>query len=250
MFKKLISKFKSDPISEPLELRDRIAGELLLHLKAIGDGEYALPGNHVSIAIAVAEKSKKNLLVTAFGDGKLADFLNQKLAQEKCRQRVNVSLSYVDRPKKNWKLGNVFELSFQESTEKADVPTVIIKILTGKASKKQYKFKKETINLGRGAEVYDKYGTLIRKNDVAFDDIAQEPNNTVSKIHALVKYSPVDQVFYLADSGFEHGLVTNGTRVFREGNLLAKLNGDQKAKLETGDEINLGKASIRLETQD
>lgn len=249
MIKKFLKSLKTDSVSEPLVLQNDIWKAVVSDLKAIGSGEYVLPSNQVGVSILAPRNEDKNLLNSAFGNGRLENFLSQKLAEEKCRQTVKVSLNYIDEPNKNWKDGQVFEINY-DGNFASQTPTVILKILNGTAAKKRYKLSKETINIGRSAEAFDKYGTLIRKNDVVFQDIAEEPNNYVSKIHAQIEYNSGENIFYLSDSGFEYGLTTNGTRLFRNGNLIAKLNADQKVPLQNGDEIHLGKASVKFEIVD
>ncbi len=246
MIGKILKLFKSDSVAEPLVLQNDIWKKVVSDLKAIGSGEYHLPSNQIGISILAPQNEDKNLLNAAFGNGRLESFLAQKLAEEKCRQTVKVILNYIDEPNENWKNGQVFEINY-DGNSASQTPTVIIKILNGTAVKKRYKLSKETINIGRSAQALDKYGTPIRKNDVVFQDIAEEPNNYVSKIHAQIQYNSAENIFYLSDSGFEYGLTTNGTRLFRQGNLIAKLNADQKVPLQNGDEIHLGKASVRFE---
>lgn len=247
MLKKFFTKFTTDPIKEPLVLQNQIGKKLISDLKAIGNGEYILPSAKIFISILASKKEEKSLINAAFGNGRLENFLSQKLSEEKCLQTISVNLSYIDSPKETWNDGQVFELNYQGSNEPLPIPAVTIKILNGKPAKKQFKFTKEIINIGRSPEAVDKYGTLIRKNDVVFQDISEEPNNYVSKIHAQIIYNAAENVFYLSDSGFAYGLVTNGTRLFRQGNLIAKLNPDQKVPLQNGDEIHLGKASLKFE---
>lgn len=250
MLKNLLKKLRTDRISEPLVLQNDIWKAVISDLKAIGGGEYVLPSNQIGVSILTPRNEDKNLLNSALGSGRLESFLSQKLTEEKCRQIVKVSLNYIDEPNKNWKDGQIFEINYDGADAALQTPTVIIKILNGTASRKRYKLSKETINLGRSAEAFDKYGTLIRKNDVAFEDIAEEPNTYVSKIHAHIQYNSAENTFYLSDSGFEYGSTTNGTRLFRNGNAIAKLNADQKVPLQNGDEIHLGKAGVKFEIVD
>ena len=246
MLKKLLNYLKPNPVSEPLVLRNEIWKAVFSDLKAIGNGEFNLPSNQIVVSIFAPGSEERSLLSSAFGNGRLESFLSQKLVEERCPQTVGVTLNFVDEPGKSWKNEQVFKLNYGGRAA-LQVPAVIIKILKGKASKKRYTFTRETINIGRSAEALDNYGTLVRKNDVDFEDIAEEPNNYVSKIHAQIQYKASENAFYLSDSGFEHGLTTNGTRLFRQGNLVAKLNADQKIAIQSGDEIHLGKAAIEFE---
>lgn len=246
MFKKLLKIFNTNTILEPLVLQNDIWKAVVSDLKAIGGGEYILPSNQLAVSILASSNENRNLLNAAFGSGRLGSFLTQKLSEESCRQTIKVYLNYLDKPAEDWKIGQSFAVNYGGNST-YQIPTVIVKIIDGVATKKRYKFTKETINIGRSAEALDKYGTVIRKNDVVFEDITTEPNNYVSKLHAQITYNAAENAFYLSDSGFEYGSTTNGTRIFRQGNLVAKLNADQKIPLENGDEIHLGKAKLKFE---
>lgn len=247
MLKKLLNRIKTDPVSEPIVLQKEIGKSLIADLKAIGNGDYVLPANLLLVTILAPKPEQKSVINAAFGNGRLEVFLSKLLREEKCRQTVTMSFNLINKPKRSWSPEQFFEIVYRGANKSLATPTVAIVILKGKATKKTYKLRQETINLGRGAEAYDKYGTLIRKNDVIFNDITEEPNNYVSKIHAQIKYEVNDKAFYLSDNGFEYGLVTNGTRLFRQGNLIAKLEADQEIQLQKGDEIHLGKASVRFD---
>jgi len=82
---------------------------------------------------------------------------------------------------------------------------------------------------------------IVRRNDVVFEDGADEANSSVSRKHAHILRDGSD--FRLVDDGSEYG-----TRVFRDGRSLEVPPGDRRGeKLRTGDEIYLGRACLRFE---
>src|ERR1044072_3514569 len=203
MFDKLKNILRPQKRLEPLVLQDDIWREIFVNLTAIGKGEHVLPSENVNLVFLVAEESERNILNSAFGDNRLEQFLRDKLKEERCGQsgQFRVHLEFISEATPDWETGKIFRISFGSGKE-ASIPAIIIRILHGKASKKSYKLTKPTINLGRGSEAKDKYGTLVRRNDVDFEDISEEPNNYVSKLHAQIQYGS-DGIFYLSDSGFE-----------------------------------------------
>lgn len=249
MIDKLKDIWRSRKRLEPLVLQEDVWHAVFDKLTAIGSGEHVLPSEKMSVVFLTADKNEENILISSFGEDRLQDFLRSKLREERCRQAEGLQLRLdftAERPA-NWAQDQDFDISFGLAAESGVIPTVTLKVLEGKASRTRFKVTQAAINIGRGREIKDKYGTLIRRNDVDFNDEMTEPNNSVSKLHARIEYSEADGAYYLSDSGFEYGLVTNGTRLIRGGNLIAKLNADQRVQLENGDEIHLGKAAVRFE---
>lgn len=236
--------FNSNSV-EPLVLQDEVWKEVYSNLKAIGGGDYVLPSKNLNIIFWADDETNQNILNSAYNSGKLEKFLTGKLAEERCTTTLNLSFQVVANRPANWNNKQNFALNFGSISQQP--PTVIIKILIGTASEENFTFNQTTINLGRGKQAKDKYDSVVRVNHVDFLDTNEGANGYVSQLHAQITYR--DNTFYLSDSGFEFGRPTNGTRLFRQGNEVAKLNGDQKIPLQNGDEIHLGKAQIRFEIE-
>jgi hypothetical protein len=249
MIDKLRDIWQSRKRLKPLVLQDDVWHVVFDKLTAIGSGEHVLPSDKMSVVFLTAGRNEENILISSFGEDRLQDFLRSKLREERCRQAegLQVRLDFTAERPAHWADNRDFDISFGSAVESGVIPTVTLKVLGGKASKTRFKVTRAAINIGRGREIKDKYGTLIRRNDVDFNDEMTEPNNSVSKLHGRIEYSEADGAYYLSDSGFEYGLATNGTRLIRGGSLVAKLNADQKVQLQNGDEIHLGKASVRFE---
>jgi predicted component of type VI protein secretion system len=97
------------------------------------------------------------------------------------------------------------------------------------------------IDLGRCAEVRDSRHRLIRTNHVAFLERSGDVNQSVSRRHAHISYEAAATCFRVHDDGSEHG-----TGVVRRGRTLAVPRGTRGVRLESGDEIVLGEARVRV----
>jgi hypothetical protein len=103
--------------------------------------------------------------------------------------------------------------------------------------------KKERILVGRLAEVMDREGRLIRKNDVAFLDNEEDVNSTVGRIHARIWFDHERKDYCIIDEASRYG-----TRVIREGRSIEVPGGNTRGlRLRSGDEIYFGQACLRFE---
>jgi hypothetical protein len=132
----------------------------------------------------------------------------------------------------------VSEPAPQPAPEAAPARLVIVK---GKAGQVEYALEKARVNLGRLAELTDADQRMTRRNDVVFEEGADEANATVSRKHAHIRRDGAD--YRLCDDGSEFG-----TRVFRDGRSIDVPAGNRRGeKLRPGDEIYLGRACLRFE---
>jgi hypothetical protein len=116
-------------------------------------------------------------------------------------------------------------------------------IVRGNAQHGEYPLNKPRVNIGRLAELTDAEQRVVRRNDVVFEEGADEANATVSRKHAHIKQDAKD--YRICDDGSEYG-----TRLFREGRSIDVPAGNRKGeKLRPGDEIYLGRACLRFERE-
>ncbi len=114
-------------------------------------------------------------------------------------------------------------------------------VVKGKADHADYSLERPRTNIGRMPELTDADHRVVRRNDVVFEEGADEANATVSRKHAHIRVDGAD--YRLCDDGSEFG-----TRVFREGRSIEVPAGDRRGeKLRAGDEIYLGRACLRFE---
>jgi pSer/pThr/pTyr-binding forkhead associated (FHA) protein len=97
------------------------------------------------------------------------------------------------------------------------------------------------VNIGRLPELTDADHRVTRRNDIVFEEGADEANGTVSRRHAHIRLEGGE--YRLCDDGSEFG-----TRVFRDGRPIEAPPGNRRGeKLRPGDEIYLGRACLRFE---
>ena len=113
--------------------------------------------------------------------------------------------------------------------------------MKGKTDHSEYTLDKARTNIGRLAELTDAEQRVIRRNDIVFEEGADEANATVSRRHAHIRLEDGD--YRLCDDESEFG-----TRVFRDGRPIEVPAGNRRGeKLRPGDEIYLGRACLRFE---
>jgi pSer/pThr/pTyr-binding forkhead associated (FHA) protein len=114
-------------------------------------------------------------------------------------------------------------------------------VVKGKAEQLEYALSKPRINVGRLAELADSEQRVVRRNDVVFEEGADEANATVSRCHAHIRLDAGE--YRICDDESEFG-----TRVFRDGRPIEVPAGNRRGeKLRPGDEIYFGRACLRFE---
>ena len=122
-------------------------------------------------------------------------------------------------------------------------PTAVARLIVvkGKTAQPEFVLEKPRTNIGRTAELTDADQHVIGRNDVVFEEGADESNATVSRRHAHIIRDAAE--YRLIDDGSEFG-----TRVFRDGRPVEVPAGSRRGeKLRPGDEIYLGRACLRFE---
>jgi hypothetical protein len=114
-------------------------------------------------------------------------------------------------------------------------------VVRGKAEQSEYVLDRARVNIGRLPELTDADHRVTRRNDIVFEEGADEANGTVSRRHAHIRLEGGE--YRLCDDGSEFG-----TRVFRDGRPIEAPPGNRRGeKLRPGDEIYLGRACLRFE---
>jgi hypothetical protein len=122
----------------------------------------------------------------------------------------------------------------------AVVHEITLTVINGNAEKPDYALALDRINLGRCAEVRDRRNRLLRTNHIAFSDAAGPINETVSRAHAHIERAK-DGECRLFDDRSGHG-----TSIVRTGRTINVPSGSRGVRLQSGDEIVLGEARLRI----
>jgi len=130
---------------------------------------------------------------------------------------------------------------FEVVCENRTAPSAWLAVVRGKSVEPAYTLEKARTNLGRMAELTDADGRVVRRNDVIFEEGADEANATVSRGHAHIRREGPE--YRICDDGSQYG-----TRIFRDGRGIDVPPGNRRGeRLRSGDEIYLGRACVRFE---
>jgi hypothetical protein len=218
-----------------------IMEELETKIQTVARGQRLFPYSRLVVTLASADPDRRAVYQTAFGEeGRLEKEIREALTASACEIPRNFSVAV-----KTAETGErAFEIEYStEPVERISKPTAPgrLTVLKGKSQEPEYTLDKPRTNLGRLAELTDSDHRVVRRNDVVFEEGADEANATVSRKHAHIRLEDGD--YRIADDGSEFG-----TRVFREGRTIDVPSGNRRGeKLRPGDEIYLGRARLRFE---
>ena len=130
----------------------------------------------------------------------------------------------------------------QLSKPAAEPPIGRLAVVKGKAAREEYVLDKPRINIGRMAELTDSEQRVVRRNDVVFEENADEANGTVSRQHAHIR----------REEG-QYRVCRRRQRIRHPRLPRRPLHRSPKAnrrgeRLRAGDEIYFGRACLRFET--
>jgi len=136
-----------------------------------------------------------------------------------------------------------FEIEYCRAAPPVATAKARLVVVRGKAQQDAYPLGGARLNIGRSGELADADQRVVRRNDLVFEEGADEANATVSRCHAHIRLD--DNEYRICDDGSEFG-----TRVFREGRSLEVPPGNRRGeKLRPRDEIYLGRACLRFERE-
>jgi FHA domain len=236
---------------EPLEVVHAIVEAAQREIQSSGRGRRVFPYNAITLTIHAPSRDARARFEAVLADGPpLLDRILGRLRSAACHVRdLDLTINYDSRPRKGWR-SQEFHIEFARVAEPArriadldsTPPRVEVTVLQGAAEKHTYALAASMrIDLGRGAAVRDSRHRLIRTNHVAFLERSGDVNQTVSRRHAHISYDPAARCFRLHDDGSHHG-----TGIVRHGRTLAVPQGSRGVRLESGDEIVLGHARLRV----
>jgi hypothetical protein len=238
---------------EPLEVVHAILEAVQEEIQPSGRGRRVFPFNTLALTILAPSRDARARFEAVFADRlSLRDRIVASLGSAACQvDDLEVSVAYETRPRKNWR-DPAFHIEFSrvakrprpapEPTRAPAVPRLELTVLKGTAEQETYTLDAAfRIDLGRCAEVRDSRHRLVRTNHVAFLERSGDANQTVSRRHAHISYEPDGRGFRVLDDGSEHG-----TGIIRHGRTLAVPRGARGVRLESGDEVVLGEARLRV----
>jgi hypothetical protein len=237
--------FGAADASELMMTHRAILEEVEGKIETLARGRRVFPFAHLTVTLVSADANRRAILETAFGERLEAD-IREALEAAACEspRGFSVEVRAVESGP------NPFEIAYATQAPASATPAAApaepaaparLAVLKGKTDRPEYLLEKARINIGRMAELTDSEHRVIRRNDIVFEEGADEANATGSRRHAHIRLDEGD--YRLCDDESEFG-----TRVFRDGRPIEVPAGNRRGeKLRPGDEIYLGRACLRFE---
>lgn len=225
---------------ELLLVHRAILEEIETKIQVVARGKRIFPYARLVVTLVSPDADRRTLYQAAFGD-RLASDIREALTGARCEAPHGLAVQVQTaeagaRP---------FTIEYgSDRPRAAATPSAApakLTIVRGKAQQPEYVLDRRRFNIGRLAEVTDAEQRVVRRNDIVFEEGADEASATVSRKHAHIKLE--EGVYRICDDGSEFG-----TRLFRDGRSVEVPEGNRRGeRLRTGDEIYLGRACVRFE---
>jgi hypothetical protein len=227
---------------EPLDLWTEIQKSVRAHITVNISGVRIFPSRHVHVQVNLADGDHMDRLRSALNPTLLRAAISELLVEEDCRAPEGfwASIDYLPNPAAG---GAIVLFDNLEAAEPTAIGAAVLRVRSGQANPPELQLPARRINVGRRARLRDDQGNTSRHNDLAFADISNGVNETVSRQHAHVEFDEARGTYrLLRDSPSAE------TCVVRQGVTLSNvpLSGPGLI-LRSGDVIRLGKAEIEFQ---
>jgi hypothetical protein len=245
-----VGEFAGAAAPEPLEIVYQALDRVEQEIQHTGRGRRTFPFTRVRLLVAVPARDRQGrarFMAVADGPPSLQERLASRLdAAGVSGQAPSVEIEFVGKPSAAWTnprfdLELLREAAPPPVVRSASVPELKLSVVHGKTTQRAYTFTGGRIDLGRRAEVLDAKGRLVRTNHVAFLEEGHAANGSVSRRHAHIQFAALAREYRLMDDRSAHG-----TGVVRRGRTISVHPGPRGVRLESGDEILLGQARLRV----
>jgi hypothetical protein len=234
----------------PLEVVHAVVDAVAREVQPAGRGQNSFPFNHVRVTfLAPTARQRAQLQAIVEGPEPLLHRIEARLRAAGCPATgLAVNVVFAARSRPEWSQPDCDVLCTRIDAVQPTAPesqqSLKLSVSAGSADRSAYRFAGSLIAIGRGAEIHDSLGRLIRVNDVSFLDGAGEINQAVSRLHARIEYDARSGSYRLFDEGS-----AQGTTVIRQGRGHV-VSGTRAIVLATGDEICLGRARMKVRIGD
>ncbi len=216
-------------------------------VQTVARGRRVFPYPRLTVTLVSPDPDRRAVYQTAFGEGgRLESDIREMLEGAGCElpRGFGVEVKTAEAGPKAFEIAYSMEARAPEQAPAAPAaaPSAArLVVVRGKAEQPEYALQKARVNIGRMAELTDSEQRVIRRNDIVFEEGADEANATVSRSHAHIRLESGE--CRICDDESEYG-----TRVFRDGRSIEVPAGNRRGeKLRSGDEIYLGRACLRFE---
>ncbi|MGH9147063.1 MAG: FHA domain-containing protein [Vicinamibacterales bacterium] len=234
---------------EPLEVVHAIVEAVGERLEPAGRGTHVFPFNKVTLSVVAGSRETRARFAAVFeAEPTLQERITTRLHDAGCAPAdLRVQTRYVSRREAHWSRPD-FHIEFARvpqtelpSQARGPAQELRLTVIHGLAEKPNYSLSLPRINLGRCTELRDSRNRLIRTNHVAFADSTNDPNGSVSRRHAHIDYVTDTSHYRVCDDRS-----AQGTSVLRNGKTIVVPAGSRGIRLESGDELVLGEARVRI----
>jgi len=226
---------------ELLLVHRAIVEEVEGKVQTVQRGKRIFPYNHLRVRLVSPDAARRALFEAAFAgeDRRLECDLRECLEGAGCE----VPSGFAVEVETAAEGARGFEVEYGISSVAREMPAARLIVVRGKANQESFPLNAGLVNIGRRAELTDALDRVVRRNDIVFEEGADEANSTVSRGHAHVRLDREACEYRICDDASEYG-----TRIFRGGRSIEVPKGGSRGeRLRSGDEIYLGRACLRFE---
>jgi hypothetical protein len=229
---------------ELLVVHRAILEDVERRIQTVQRGRRLFPYNRLRVRLVSPVPERRALFQAAFAgeDRRLEQDVRECLAGAGCEIPAGFSLEVETAEEGAKGFEVICEVSAVAAPAAVAVMVARLTVVKGKANREEFELEKARINIGRKPELTDSEQRVIRRNDVVFEEGADEVNATVSRGHAHIRRDPAAAGYRICDDASEYG-----TRIFRGGRSIDVPPGARGERLRHGDEIYLGRACLRFE---
>jgi hypothetical protein len=233
---------------ELIEVHRGILDEVVSRIESLPRGRRVFSYPHLVVRVLLPDPARRRAYEVALAEANsLGRDIQSRLEDEQAEmpERLTVTVELVDElPEDLAPRG--FDIAYHSAgpaPAPAAMPELRLRVLSGKADRAEYAFRKHRVTIGRLADVVDSAQRLVRRNDVAFAETPEMPNPTVSRTHAHLEFDAAARVFRIFDDRSAQGTV-----VLRGGELVTVPKGSSRGvALQPGDEIVVGQAHLAFD---
>jgi hypothetical protein len=238
-----------------LEIIHAVVDAAEQQVQEAGRGRRLFPFNRVVVHVPASARDKQaraRFAAVAAGPPSLTSRLRERLEAAGCKVNdLSADIVYAAKPHPEWRSPE-YHVEFERGTpadppppepepQPEEPPRLRLTVIAGTADRKVLLFDGGRIDIGRRAEVLDARQRLVRTNHVAFTEEGEDVNRTVSRRHAHIIYNASAHEYRLWDDRSAHG-----TAVVRGGRMIPVPSGARGTRLQSGDEIVVGQARLRV----
>lgn len=230
----------------PLEIAHAIVDAVAGDIQPTGRGQSGFPFNLIKVTlVAPTARARAQLQGVIDGPDPLAQRIVTRLRAAGCDVAgLSVRTAYVNKARAEWahREFHVECVRIDRPEAAAEpLPRLKLVVLAGSAASAAYAFGATVVAIGRGGEISDSRGRVVRVNHVAFSDTDDAVNQTVSRLHARIEHDAATGAYRVFDDGS-----AQGTSVIRQGRGYPVSRGSRGMTLAPGDEIVLGRARLKV----